>query len=53
MAVTVWMGGSSRRTEWRLAVPVAYFWVFKHGLAVQLDVALALHTFQAAPADAA
>ena len=53
MAATVWMAGSTRRTEWRLAVPIAYFWVFKDGLAVQLDVALDLQTFQAAPADAA
>ena len=53
MAVTVWMGGSTRRTGWRLAVPSAYFWVFKNGLAVRLDVALDRPTFQAAPADAA
>ena len=53
MAVTVWMAGFTRRTEWRLAVPIAYHWVFKDGLAVRLDVALDLQTFQAAPADAA
>jgi hypothetical protein len=53
MAVTVWMAGSTRRTEWRLAVPIAYFWVFKDGLAVHLDVALDLQTFQPAPAHAA
>jgi len=53
MAVTVWMAGFTRRTEWRLAVPIAYLWVFKDGLAVRLNVALARPTFQAAPADAA
>jgi len=57
VAVTVSMAGSTRRTEWRLAVPTAYFWVFKNGMAVQLDVALGvqtdLQTFQAAPANAA
>ena len=53
LAVTVWMAGFTRRTEWRLAVPFAYFWVFKDGLAVQLDVALALQTSQAASANAA
>jgi ketosteroid isomerase-like protein len=53
MAVTVWMAGFTRRTEWRLAVPMAYLWVFKGGLAVRVDVALDLQTFQAAPADAA
>jgi hypothetical protein len=53
IAVTVWMAGFTRRTEWRVAVPIAYFWVFKDGLAVRLDVALDLQTFQAAPADAA
>lgn len=53
LAVTVSMAGSTRRTEWRLAVPTAYFWVFKDGLAVRLDVALDLQTFQARLADAA
>ena len=53
IAVTVWMTGLTRRTEWRLAVPTAYLWVFKDGLAVRVDVALDLQTFQAAPADAA
>lgn len=53
VAATVSMAGSTRRTEWRLAVPVAYSWVFKDGLAVQLDVALDRQTFEAAPADAA
>jgi ketosteroid isomerase-like protein len=48
MAVTVWMGGSTRRTGWRLAVPSAYFWVFKNGLAVRLDVDLGPRTFPAA-----
>jgi len=53
VVVTVWMAGFTRRTEWRLAVPVAYVWVFKDGLAVRLDVAHDLQTFQAAPANAA
>ena len=53
MAVTVWMAGFTRRTEWRLAVPFAYFWVFKDGLAVRVDVAFDLQTFHAAPADTA
>jgi ketosteroid isomerase-like protein len=53
MAVTVWMAGSAQRTEWRLAVPSACFWVFKDGLAVQLNVALDVQTFEAARADAA
>jgi len=53
MAVRVRMAGSTRRTEWRLAVPTEYLWVFKDGLAVRLDVALDLQTFQAAPVDAA
>ena len=53
MAVTVWMAGFTRRTEWRLAVPIAYLWVFKDGLAVRVDVAFDLQTFHAAPADAA
>ena len=53
MAVTVWMAGFTRRTEWRLAVPIEYLWVFKDGVAVRLDVALDRPTFQAALADAA
>jgi ketosteroid isomerase-like protein len=53
MAVTVWMVGFTRRTEWRLAVPIAYLWVFKDGVAVRVNVALAHRTFQAAPANAA
>jgi hypothetical protein len=53
MAVTVWMVGFTRRTEWRLAIPVEYLWVFKDGVAVRVNVALARPTFQAAPADAA
>jgi ketosteroid isomerase-like protein len=53
MAVTVWMVGFTRRTEWRLAAPIAYLWVLKDGLVVRVDVALDLQTFQAASADAA
>jgi len=52
-AVTVWLAGFTRRTEWRLAVPIEYLWVFKDGVAVRLDVALDRPTFQAALADAA
>ena len=52
-AVTVWMAGFTRRTEWRLAVPIAYLWVFRDGLAGRVNVALTRQTFQAAPANAA
>jgi len=53
MAVRVRMAGSTRRTEWRLAVPTEYLWVFKDGLAVRVNVALTRQTLQAAPANAA
>jgi len=53
MAVTVWSGGPTRRAGRKFALPIAYLWEFKDGLAIRLDVALDLPTFQVAPADAA
>jgi ketosteroid isomerase-like protein len=52
MAVTVWTG-TTRRGGRRFAVPITYFWEFKDGLGVSLDVALDVRMFRVSPADAA